>query len=387
VAVWFTEIPLDFTRDETGAAANLIAAAYNTNDDLIALAENIGLNTAQLPQGATVDKFVREMLKKARLADRLVTLIAVVLMDQSRAGIHDQLRELVAGHESAIRDAGLRRKPSLATLQLLPPTIEAWGPDDADPQPGFERLVNAVAGFLDPAKFRRGIAEAETRTARIEIGGKAQGTGFLVATDLLMTNWHVVERGVDGAVARFDHSDPGTGRAVAFADNWDVAHSLHDSETNELGPEGPPDGTWDFALVRLAEPVGDQALGPDPAAAGAECRGHYPLDWGPYDFDQAEPLLILGHPDGGTIQLSHASPAGARFTSLRNRVRYDTNTSRGSSGSPVFNHDFRIVALHNSSGKGSGAGMFNQGVPIAGIGGALRAQLAGKPDLTALGLV
>ena len=387
MAAWFAELPLDFTRDETGAAANLIGAAYNTSDDLIALAENVGLNTAQLPQGATVDKFVREMLKKARLADRLVTLIAVVLMDQSRAGIHDQLRGLVAGHESAIRDAGLRRKPSLMTLQLLPPTIEAWGPDDADPQPGFERLVNAVAGFLDPAKFRRGIAEAETRTARIEIGGKAQGTGFLVAADLLMTNWHVVERGVKGAVARFDHSDPNTGRAVAFADDWDVAHSPHDSETNELGPEGPPDGTWDFALVRLAEPVGNQAIGPDPAAAGTDRRGHYLLDWGPYDFDQAEPLLILGHPDGGSIQLSHASPAGARVTSVRNRVRYDTNTSRGSSGSPVFNHDFRIVALHNSSGKGSGAGMFNQGVPIAGIGGALRTQLAGKPELTALGLV
>lgn len=387
MAVWFTELPLDFTRDETGAAANLIAAAYNTNDDLIALAENIGLNTGQLPQGATVDKFVREMLKKARLADRLVTLIAVVLMDQSRAGIHDQLRGLVAGHESAIRDAGLRRKPSLATLQLLPPTIDAWGPDDADPQPGFERLVNAVAGFLDPAKFRRGIVEAEIRTARIEIGGKAKGTGFLVAPDLLMTNWHVVEHGVDGAVARFDHSDLDTGRAVAFADNWDVTHSPHDSETNELGPEGPPDGTWDFALVRLAEPVGDQAIGPDPGAAGGERRGHYALDWGPYDFDQAEPLLILGHPDGGTIQLSHASPAGARFTSGRNRVRYDTNTSGGSSGSPVFNRDFRVVALHNSAGKGSGAGLFNQGVPIAGIGGALRTQLAGKPELTALGLV
>jgi hypothetical protein len=200
-----------------------------------------------------------------------------------------------------------------------------------------------------------------------------------------MTNWHVVEHGVDGALARFDHSSRGTGRPVGFADDWLVAHSPHDSEDNELSPDGPPDGTWDFAIVRLAEPVGDQAIGPDPAAPDA-VRGHYGLDWGPYEFEAAEPLLILGHPDGGVIQLSDASPAGARLTSKLNRVRYDTNTSGGSSGSPVFNRDFRIVALHNAGGKGAGPGLFNQGVPIAGIGTALRTQLDGRQELTAIGL-
>ena len=384
MATWFEDQPLDFTREETRLAEKLIMAAYDTQGLLI-LAENVGLNTAQLPPPSVpLYQFVRGMLKQARISDRLAALIAEVLTDAP--GLQGQFDQLVAGHETEVREAGLKRKPSLATLKLLPPAIEAWGPDDSEPQPGLERLVNSVAGFVGPAKFRQGLVEAETRTARVEIGGKARGTGLLVAPGMLLTNWHVVEHGIAGAVARFDHSATGEGRPIAFADDWKVAYSPHDSSANEVGRDGPDDGMWDFALVRLAEPVGDQAIGPDPADPGADRRGHYRLDWGPYEFDSGEPLLILGHPEGGPIQMSFASPAGARMTSLRTRVRYDTNTAPGSSGSPVFNRDFRIVALHNSSGMGAGAAMFNQGVPIFGIGEALRAQLAGQPDLTALGL-
>jgi hypothetical protein len=35
-------------------------------------------------------------------------------------------------------------------------------------------------------------------------------------------------------------------------------------------------------------------------------------------------------------------------------TRDDTNMEPGSSGSPVFNRDFRIVALHNSGSRGTG---------------------------------
>jgi V8-like Glu-specific endopeptidase len=386
VTAWFNDRPLDFTRDETRAAERLVTTGYSTNIEVLALAKNVGLDLAQLHQMNPVRFLVREILEKARLADRLLTLVGEVLSDPTQAGIHDELLELVVGHEAAIRDAVLRRGPSLATLAKLPPTIDSWAPTDAEPTSTFERTINAVAGFLDPADFRRWVAEAEVRTARVEISGKAEGTGFLVGPDLLMTNWHVVEHSVHGAVARFDHSTASPGRPVAFAADWRVAYSPHDSEANEVSPDGPEAGTWDFALVRLAEPVGEQAIGRDSTTQGVDRRGYYQLDWGPYAFESAEPLIILGHPNGGAIQLSYASPAGARVSSKRNRVRYNTNTSGGSSGSPVFNRDFRVIALHNAAGKGAGHGMFNQGVPIAGIGTALLAQLDGRPELTTLGL-
>ena len=71
------------------------------------------------------------------------------------------------------------------------------------------------------------------RTARVEIGGKPKGTGFLIGNSLLLRAWHVVERYDDnGGIAIFDNkvSVPGkderqAARTVAFATEWLVARS------------------------------------------------------------------------------------------------------------------------------------------------------------------
>ena len=311
---------------------------------------------------------------------------------------------MVAGYEGTIAAAAMRRKPSLGTLAMLPSSIEVLGAGDAGPQPlatpGLEKIINVAAGFADPALFRLRLAEAEVRTARIDIGGKAKGTGFLIGDSLLLTNWHVVKGGVEGAVAVFDNKvsplgkgeqDPG--RAVAFASSWLVARSVHEPASLEIGQDGPPGGNWDFAVVRLAEPIGTQAIGPDPQAKDADKRGRYLLDGGPYHFEEAESILILGHPAGRPVQFSYASPSRVRQTKNLNRVRYQTNTEGGSSGSPVFNRDWRVVALHHAAGPTQipgefnlKTGEFNQGIPISGIVNELKKQLAGRPELAELGL-
>jgi hypothetical protein len=213
---------------------------------------------------------------------------------------------LVAGHETAIADAAMRRRPSIASLAMLPPSIEAWGAGNVSAEPlatpGLEKTINDAAGFADIAVFRQRLAEAEVRTARIDIGGKPNGSGFLIADSLLMTNWHVVGSGVAGAVAVFDKKIPYAGgselggRDVPFASAWLVARSEHEPRDVELGADGPPPGKWDFAVVRLAEPVGSQTIGSEPSDHDGDTRGRCALDGGAYAFDQAEPILIVGHP-------------------------------------------------------------------------------------------
>ena len=403
MSVWFEELPLDFTRAETREAERLFVTAYATNIAALTLAQDAGLDLAQLNQMVQVKFLIRDILMKARQSDRLLQLLVEVLSDPGQQAIHGALTRLVAGHEATVAAAALQRKPSLATLAMLPSSMEVWGAKDAAARPlatiGLEKIVNAAAGFADMAVFRQRLAEAEVRTAHIEIGGKAKGTGFLVGESMLLTNWHVVKSGVDGAVARFDHKVlPGgtvasTGRAVPFAVEWLVAHSPHEPVSVEISEEGPPTGTWDFALVRLAEPVASQGIGPDPPIGNAELRGHYELAGTPYDFDPSEPLLIVGHPDGRPMQLSYASPSGVARTRNLNRVRYQTNTEGGSSGSPVFNREWRVVALHHAAGPTSvpgefnlRAGEFNQGIPLLGLVANLKEQLTGKPAFNELRL-
>ena len=307
---WLEDLPLDFTRDETRAAERLLITGYPLNVAALTLAQDAGLDLALLNQMSPVKYLMREILVKARGSDRLITLIAEVLRDPSQEAIHEELRSLVAGFEGAIADAAMRRRPSISTLAMLPPSVEAWGAGDVSAEPlatpGLEKTINKAAGFADPAVFRQRLAEAEVRTARIDIGGKAKGTGFLVADGLLITNWHVVSGGAAGGAARFDHrvafgegAAAGEGRVVPFATEWLVAHSPHEPRSVELRADGPPDGNWDFAVVRLADPVGSQTIGPDPAAEGGELRGRYALDGSPYDFEEAEPILIVGHPEVG----------------------------------------------------------------------------------------
>jgi V8-like Glu-specific endopeptidase len=94
------------------------------------------------------------------------------------------------------------------------------------------------------------------------------------------------------------------------------------------------------------------------------------------------PLMIAQHPDGKSLKLAVDTESVIGVNAGQTRVRYATNTEAGSSGSPVFDLDWNLVALHHLGDPAyDHPPSYNQGVPINKI----RDRLAISGKIQALG--
>lgn len=240
----------------------------------------------------------------------------------------------------------------------------------------LEKFVGDNQVLLDPAAWREGQARAEWRVCRIDRAGEAIGTGVLVGPDLVLTNYHVVEGLVQapgGAAAwraRFDHkvspdgSDVIPGRAVALAADWDVDHSPYSAFDLQPDPKGgePSAGELDHALIRLAEPIGDQPVG---SKDGLTERGWVSVTAAPIDTAPRRMIAILQHPLGRPMKLAMGMTERLSVNTAGTRIRHGVPTEIGSSGSPLFDQDWRLIALHHAGDPETIKPAYNEAIPIA----------------------
>lgn len=267
------------------------------------------------------------------------------------------------------------RPKNAALLRIARDVNAAAVPDDAH----AERLIRDSNSLLDIGRWLERAGQLQVCVCRIEIptasGGMIFGTGFLIAKDLLLTNYHVMEPVIateDGnaayvgprasaadVVCRFDYKvlssgATSAGSPIRLPGNWRVAISPN------------VDGELDAAVVRLAQPVGSQPVG-DKTAISGDRRGWIPLlpHFVP-EFMPHGPLFIIQHPKAEPLKLALDTDAIESINAGRTRVRYRTNTEPGSSGSPCFDQDWRLVALHHA-GDPDFAPAYNEGIPIDAI--------------------
>jgi hypothetical protein len=260
---------------------------------------------------------------------------------------------------------------------------------------GLERKVRADIPMLDVAAFRAGLFAMEGRVCRIEIGENG-GTGFLVGPDAVLTNHHVMADVIDGRQKaddvqfRFDFKRLSNGLEsdgvlAKLAKDWliDKSPPTPGEEAQLPNASDPTQDELDFALVRLDRKVGDELPRTDDGSVDPNDRT--PRGWVPVPtaaplLTNNMPVLILQHPKGNplTLAMDTQGVLGVRA----NRLRYATNTERGSSGSPVFDINWKLIALHHYGDPAYGhLGEWNQGIPIARI----RERLSRVGKLAALG--
>jgi hypothetical protein len=186
--------------------------------------------------------------------------------------------------------------------------------------------------------YRRGL-ERSACVARIgRTTDTGVGTGFIVPGRLiaeglgerfvLVTNAHVISESdaerKEGALHPSEAVVTFAALPGAAADQeFTVARALYSSAPEAL----------DVTVCELHEPV--------PQAAA------YPIAPVLPTRDSHVQVRVIGHPSGRGLSFSvnelldHEDP----------RVHYRTATEGGSSGSPVFNHEWKLIALHHAGGQ------------------------------------
>ena len=225
--------------------------------------------------------------------------------------------------------------------------------------------LQAILGdtrFVPLAWYRTGLERCKA-VARIETKwGIGFGTGFLVRGGdlnprfegqvLLLTNAHVisddpkVQRGrpaaqpPSGAVAHFEARDGDGGVRCSI---------------NSLLWTSPP-SKLDATLLTIDPPQ--------------TCEPPYPLAIGA-PVSTEERVYVIGHPGGKGLSLSMQD--NRVVDSKKPKLHYRAPTEPGSSGSPVFNKDWELVALHHAGGtsipslSGRGTVDANEGIWISAI--------------------
>ncbi len=244
-------------------------------------------------------------------------------------------------------------------------------------QEGFQRIVRRELPNLNPRIWGAQLFKNETRVCRIEVDGAPLGTGFLVGREAVLTNHHVLRDLIEAKasgnrikclfdyriqVSNIESEGIRVGLPPDFA-NWHVDSSPPLSDIEEhTGAPLPSSDQLDHALIRLERALGDEPLYPQ-----GPMRGWVRVSTTAPTISEHMPLLILQHPKAEPIKLAMDTDAIRTINANRTRVRYATNTEKGSSGSPCFNMEWRLVALHHYGESGTENLAFNQGIPVEAI--------------------
>ena len=187
-----------------------------------------------------------------------------------------------------------------------------------------------VRYLTDGANRSLAVCRISTRTSR--------GTGFLIAPGTIMTNNHVLRSSAEaeGSVAEFFFEDGKSPLAV---------HLL----PKQLFLTDP---ALDFSVVACET----SSLTEIP---------HIPLTRNPDSITRNERAAIIQHPAGRAKEVALHNSEVVR---IKDKViHYRTDTEPGSSGSPVFNDAWELVALHHAGWLEPDGRALNEGIRIPTI--------------------
>jgi endonuclease G len=231
------------------------------------------------------------------------------------------------------RERYLSRNFAKTKASLLATAAEAAGattpPAESLAQFSQERIIG-TSDLFDINYLELAIAVGRG-VARIQLGA-SHATGFLVGPGLLMTNHHVLENeeAARRALAQFDYQDNASGELLV----------RQDFRLNP-GTFFITDKTLDFTVVGVEDlSLRNQRLSAYPWVRLIADLGK---------AEKGDDVNIIQHPRGGLKQIAFRRNEVIEIhDGQRDFLYYTTDTEPGSSGSPCFNDQWELIALHHS---------------------------------------
>lgn len=274
----------------------------------------------------------------------------------------------------------------------------------------LERLIDE--GEFLPVHFLEEGATVQKAVARVRVPGYWYGSGFLVSKSLFMTNNHVLPTENIAGKGKYE-----------FNYQLDFQGNIVETDTYDGNPDSffHTNAALDYTIVRLkskplfkfypyplkavlrrytlsTEQIQEASYGPEMAEVGGpeflwklyknagDVWGHLNLSDTVMAVDNR--VSVIQHP---ATRRKEVCLHDNRITEIyTNVVHYRTDTEPGSSGSPVFDNEWELLAIHHAAGDmHAGNWLDNEGIRIDRIIDDLQSNLRGTSEagiLTELGI-
>lgn len=326
MSILFDSLPYPFHEPEAQQFHERLSQLYPSVKSAVLIAERAGLSGGMIFQEQPVFYVWKDILEAAAGAGivRHVAEQANQLLN-NKSPFKSYFEELLAG----------KTPPVEAEPRAADGSPNFINSDDEITEPEtllyYDDLTLQIGRVGSLIKTLQRMAELAPSVCRlvIDIHGIGQyGTAFRIAPDMLLTNWHVLHKISDGTratavTAEFGYEDDGSGGALApTVIPCDVESIVADKSD-------------DWGIIRAKQPL-------DVKIPIIKLS------------DAVDPVLhssayIIQHPGGERKRIGFVRNQISFFDDRV--VHYLTDTQAGSSGSPVFDAEGQLIALHHAGGR------------------------------------
>lgn len=241
---------------------------------------------------------------------------------------------------------------------------------------GPEKVWGSTLDFVNVSFLERGFHAARSVGRVTFLDGRPQGTGWMISDRLFITNNHVIssQNAAAGFCVEFDYELDLAGNARSVSRfRFDPGAFFITDDRDDL----------DYTVIAIGERNAGSAM--------LASFGYSPLSNATDKHVLGEVANIIQHPDGRYKEV--VVRENRLVSRLDSTLHYVADTEPGSSGSPVYNNDWQVIALHHWGGpwrqKADDDGKpipreVNEGIRISAIVRELRATTGLTPNQEAL---